>query len=471
MTKRSEQFRYLALTVILSVGAGLIWAVVFGCGLEIIKSIATPGNVREYLVFKRDGTPIIQTYGGNYEVMTFHALDGTPLEITQDDLGYRSPLMESINQRKLVFSPPWSKRIGGLSSDYYGPEAWYIICDDNLQSRGYLVGYNKMAKARVGYIGRNGFRPDEPPRDEQFSLDGQTIAQWGIRALIIYGVDSMGRTDVNYLLSEDGLLRIDAKERTVKNVWKETDLISAAMSYKPQADAGKTLHEELSSRTILLRTPDRVTVLDSSAKEIQTYPLPAELHSGSFTFVPLQDGRALVQKSPHNRQRTELLWIDTAGKVVERKHLDLNSGSQFSKTTHSITGSLIMPSIGIIGGVFVCYPWAPAEADSLGYWAALGKGLHIYWPMLLFLFVICVIPAVACYRRQRKYGLPWTWFWTGFVLFFGLPAYLGYLAHRFWPARLPCPSCDKPTPRDREACFFCKQDFPAPVAKGIEVFT
>ena len=139
-------------------------------------------------------------------------------------------------------------------------------------------------------------------------------------------------------------------------------------------------------------------------------------------------------------------------------------------TVQSVATSFGVPSIGIIAGVFVCHPWGPAESDSLGYWAALGKGLHTYWPMLLVTGAICVVLAMLCYRRQRRYGLPWTWVWVGFVLLFGVPAYLGYLAHRSWPSRLPCPSCGKPVPRNREACFACNHDFPAPPPKGIEVF-
>ena len=90
--------------------------------------------------------------------------------------------------------------------------------------------------------------------------------------------------------------------------------------------------------------------------------------------------------------------------------------------------------------------------------------------------VLCVtaligaVLACFCYRHHRKYGLPWAWLWAAFVLLFGVPAYFGYLAHRSWPTRLPCPHCGKPAPRDRPACFACGQNFPSPAPKGIEVF-
>ena len=98
------------------------------------------------------------------------------------------------------------------------------------------------------------------------------------------------------------------------------------------------------------------------------------------------------------------------------------------------------------------------------------KLLGDWWPGLLTVTVISIVLAIFTYRRQRKYGLAWTWMWTGFVLVFGVPAYFGYLAHRVWPARLACPDCGKLAPRDRPACMHCGHDFPPPRPKGIEVF-
>jgi hypothetical protein len=107
---------------------------------------------------------------------------------------------------------------------------------------------------------------------------------------------------------------------------------------------------------------------------------------------------------------------------------------------------------------------------AMDYSTALWQALQDVRLLLLINGVISVIVAFLCYRRQRKYGLPWTWAWVAFVLLFGLPAYFGYLAHRAWPARLPCPNCGKRVPRDRPACFACGREFPPPALKGIEVF-
>jgi hypothetical protein len=56
------------------------------------------------------------------------------------------------------------------------------------------------------------------------------------------------------------------------------------------------------------------------------------------------------------------------------------------------------------------------------------------------------------------------------VLLFGVLAFVGFLLHRRWPVREPCPACHARSARDREACSECGAAFPAPGLKGIEIF-
>ena len=113
----------------------------------------------------------------------------------------------------------------------------------------------------------------------------------------------------------------------------------------------------------------------------------------------------------------------------------------------------------------------PSADYAVGsYWARLAQALADVWPALLLVVTIGVVLTWLCYRRQRKYGLPWTPVWAALVLLFGLPAYFGYVTHRRWPACLPCPNCGKVVPRDRPACSTCHRDFPAPAPNGTEVF-
>jgi hypothetical protein len=60
--------------------------------------------------------------------------------------------------------------------------------------------------------------------------------------------------------------------------------------------------------------------------------------------------------------------------------------------------------------------------------------------------------------------------WAGFVLLFGVPGCAGFLLHRRWPVREPCPHCQARVARDRDTCAECGMPFPVPVLKGIEIF-
>ena len=85
MTMRGEQFRSLALAILLAIGAGLIWGFAGGWGMSIVNDIVLSGQLHEQLLFLRDGTPVIESYAGrHYESRTFRKLDGTNIEVADD---------------------------------------------------------------------------------------------------------------------------------------------------------------------------------------------------------------------------------------------------------------------------------------------------------------------------------------------------------------------------------------------------
>ena len=132
-----------------------------------------------------------------------------------------------------------------------------------------------------------------------------------------------------------------------------------------------------------------------------------------------------------------------------------------------------MPSPATLAGILAYVPFTgPNPPETLDDYAAALREAWVYhlqasiWTAI----AISVVLAGLCFYRQRKFVLGWTWVWTVFVLLLGLPAFAAYLAHRWWPGRLPCPNCGRLAPRDRPACFACGREFPAPAPKGIEVF-
>ena len=203
---------------------------------------------------------------------------------------------------------------------------------------------------------------------------------------------------------------------------------------------------------------------------------PDELRNCDLQWYQLSDGNALAvvddaEQSNQAHRGCNLFWFTRTGEIVRRERIALKKPAHSFGLKDNITTSFVAPCPGMIAGGIAMDPDAmPGQRESSEYWVSLGEAFSMVWPTLLTTSIASAALAWLCYRRQRQYGLPWTGVWAVFVLFLGVPGYFGYLAHRVWPSRLPCPNCGRLAPRDRPACMHCGQDFPAPAAKGIELF-
>ena len=231
-----------------------------------------------------------------------------------------------------------------------------------------------------------------------------------------------------------------------------------------------------------VRTQDHVLVLDSEGKPASRFAIPAEYREVTFNFHLLSDKAAILQISPltlrhalsENTNAGRLLWIDTAGKIVRRQDFSLRGQWQLFagrllspwQTCYTIPAPVAM-GVAWMG----LQPWLYASwGEEPNFSAALGRSLAESWPALVVGCLFGALMAWLCYRRQRSYGLPWTKTWTTFVFLGGLPGLAAYYVHRPWPAMKSCPNCGRPISCDRDACFSCGHELPAPAPKGIEVF-
>jgi hypothetical protein len=106
------------------------------------------------------------------------------------------------------------------------------------------------------------------------------------------------------------------------------------------------------------------------------------------------------------------------------------------------------------------------------YSTAIRAFLKRFWPSLAALLVISSVLAAVVWLWGGAFGLSRREqaVWTVFVLLFGVPACAGFLLHRRWPAREPCPHCHARSARDRGTCADCSTAFPPPALKGTEIF-
>jgi len=169
--------------------------------------------------------------------------------------------------------------------------------------------------------------------------------------------------------------------------------------------------------------------------------------------------------------RHSFFRFDRRGNIQAEKSVDLPTGSSkhYSREARVIGTEIPVPVVATptvflqVSDSYVNSGQFPNRVS------ALTAVLSDTWPGLLTINLLGVALAYVCYRRQKQFGQPWTSVWVGFVFLFGLPGLVGYLFHRQWPVRLPCPKCNALVPRDRESCFECGEEFPEPAPQGIEV--
>jgi hypothetical protein len=470
METRFGRLQSLLLGIVLAIGAALVWALAVTILTAMVTGLFPSRTIKqgfyERLFVLLDGTPVIESGNNGYltpdhkRIPDSKHIGDLPTLTGSDLFGPECPKQDTL---------AWGHRIVGTWSSGEDKGRWYFVHDATPYGRGYFVGYDDETNLPIGCMGRDGFQRDIPAADQQFIVGGSKM----FRSQAVIGPHE----NTWYLVADDGLMKIDLKARTIKPLWKGSDLISAAIAPKDSTAQQKTSEDTPQALVILLRTPNKVIALNFDGTVHATYVLPAEMQIDNFGFALFPNNQAFIRLSSRDK---ELFWIDTSGKIVRHERVDLrHEDSKFylpwpNRIAHYALMAFVVPSPGGIVGVLICNPWdiynTPWRMRAMDYSTALWQALQDVRLLLAVNSVISVIVAFLCYRRQRKYGLTWTWAWVAFVLLFGLPAYFGYLAHRTWPARLACPNCGKRVPRDRPACFACGREFPPPALKGIEVF-
>jgi hypothetical protein len=461
MTTRTNRLQAMFLAVLLAIGVGLAWGVSAGWVMMIIDNVVMrPRQVSESIAVLSDGTPLIVSTmsQGRQTSITYRTLDGG--QIREFSAGHWlsvAYLWAPAGTTSALTRPSWNSRIIQLFRYERTAEAWYVVHDGNLHGRVYMVGYDMPTKRTIGYVGIHGFRPDAPPQDDQFPVNGARFRNSG------YFDTDRAVDDAKFMLTDEGLVLVDWDNQRVKSVYKDDKLISMTRWREFVADV-----ETPMSQSILVRSSDCVRVLDLAGNVQETFALPAELRNGNLSWAPLGDGKALAWKLGPN---CELFWLDATG-IVKRQKVDLHLQQYEDSDRKKMTlVALIAPVPVVCGAVSAIVPLGSQTTPETGSpWARLAETIANAWPPMLMVFALGVVLAWFSYRRQREYGLSWTPAWVVFVFLFGLPGYIGYRTHRRWPTCLPCPRCGRSASRDRPTCCHCRHDFPAPAANGTEVF-
>jgi len=491
MIRRNPIWQPWFLAVLLAVGFGIVWGgAVFWCAM-FVDQVGQADRIYRTIEVLHDGTPLIRSHSFSdhyYLGFTYETLDGETVVPSKRDAFVPGTVLSCESRRRGPWGDlAWPQRVQLFMDTKDKPIVyWYLIHDGKLNGRSYFVGYDCRSRLCVGYIGRAGFRLTKPSQDDCFPVDGSRARRGG--GHMVGGLDYHWRDRDHvsdsgpagrvarwtvYLISGDQLLKVDLHERTVRVLLESTGLRTVSAVLPAVIDKSKEKSDDL----LALRTDREILILDSDGNQRSRYVIPEQLRHQDFTFYQLGETTAMAHQDRYlgrtATRRYSITCFDGQGTVSQDRSLGLPTYSSWLarlQWTAYVIGAAVPAPVVVTPAALFVIPFTYVDSGEFpDYPSALAQVLRDSWPALVIFNLLGVGLAWVCYRRQRQYGQGWTWVWVGFVFLFGLPGLVGYLFHRNWPARPPCPKCNVPAPRDRESCFECREEFPEPAPKGTEV--
>ena len=525
MSKPQGLLRPLGLALVLALGFAVVFAVAAAWARSIWESLhgavvnervvvrtehQSHGKVTqvtevnaaggsESLVVREDGTPSIERWrydDGNRRV-TYHALDGSAVPGFKENeplshLGFASLTFHGRSRSWfedwLMFPLGGSQRIWRFAEGRTPRNFWYFLDNGARDGRGYFVGYDSQSKRCVGFIGRDGLRPDQPPVEKWFPIDGARLVNGAVFSRTPLRGDAYDEVPVDVgefpfpmwkvdMICGAQLLEVDLRTGSVRTLMESADLMSAGIleTASKSASAGEEPTSFRRREKLAVRTSDRVLLFDGTRKQYAAYVVPREFRGRTIRFYELSAGTALLSADrvlPDWRNREEILWTDASGKVLRRAEVTFGKSDLHHDEIGLRRMSLILPFPVLLA--FLATVTTPLENLASGvvpnYSTALARCLAAGWLPMLIVSLLALALAVYCFRRHRRYYQRASGVWFLFVLLTGVAGLVAYLFHRRWPVLEKCPACGRDVPRDRETCANCGAAFPLPEPKGCEVF-
>jgi hypothetical protein len=494
ISKRSPLAVSLGLALLLALGIGVAWAAVVAFRGSMVDDWLSRDREYRNVQVLFDGTPMVWSYlPGDYSARVWHTLDGK--KIPDEDRamgtlpgGYLPGLRQYWEVPRIL---SWHQRLAILSDYRDRPTYWFFIHSGMWDGSGYFEGFDSKSKLRVGYLGTAGFRDDVPPPDQRFEADGRALACGAAmtgasgQSDIFYGPvvysdvysERLGERAppwASFMVSADRIVRLDVRTGKSEKIMEIPGAYALRLVRRASSPAEEKKRTVWEPRPLLLavRTADRLIIADTSGKELERYAIPEPLRARSTSFYLLNDRTVLAETTRFHEGGdfvADLRWFDSSARVLRQETVVVREASVLGKpAAEKWVMSAVVPVPIVLAGAVVVNAF---QDDSHSAFAdALADSWSEMWLAVLLVAVVAIVLAALCYRRQRRYSLPWTPVWVALVFLTGVPGMLGYLFHRRWPVLEPCPTCEKAAPRDREACAHCRAEFARPAPKGTEVF-
>ena len=462
--------------------AGVILAVyiIIGWSITVLdQRFHRDGGIEEQVVLKNDGTPLVETQIPE-EAVKFRQIDG---KVLSDDeaAGLRDHSLLSAQyllghqpaENEKMSEHDWTYRIVAFNDTRELKTIWYFVHDGESHGRGYFEFYDINRLRRIGFIGVHGFQADEPAEADRIP-----VAYWRLffntafvpQARLSYGEEASVYGDTfhyRYLFADKRIIKVDFRDRSLKPLY-DRELVLDVIAYDPTEEMIRNVRRE--NPKLLIRTNDRVSLIDAQGKEVDSFIIPAEHREGGLEFFRINDTQAAILTSTTKRGHNikDVDWIDRSGKVLRHETISLNNPPPEENLRLISWASVAMMGSPPLAALLAPLAVVKQEKASI---ASYRRGLPIVLPAIgVITLVAAGSGSRVCYRRQRRYAEPWTAAWVAFVFLLGLPGLIGYICHRRWPAMAACTTCRAVVPQDRPQCCRCGTEFSSPQLRGIEIF-
>jgi len=435
----------------LTIGYGVIQFIVAMWAGSILDQIFPSTTPNESIVITNDGEALIQSYALNYSSVQIRRLDGTPVS-------ERAGLGKSFVQpTSYIYLAPneipvnWNSRVTSFY-DFQKPSTyWYFTIVPGHEKTAFFVGFDRLSRRRVGYIGLDGFSQQEPTMNQSFPLPEGGFQ--GLRGVIATGqatgpyepyAESMelqtapmanAGLDVVWILSRGSIYEVQLGARTVRKVLDNHPELRFLVQ-------GLVTRDEKNYLQLLARTTEGLLTIDPKTSETHFAALESAPIGFNETIYQIpKHGRVIVQSDRHPghgiKQQVNVIWMDDDGRMVRQADTEIFRYvpplQQYFDW--SVSASCPIPLVSV-GAAFCAPAFMPPE-PNLTYF---GSCLKLFNDLKLWVMTSVIVGLISgwfCRRRQRDVFGVTNWFWPILVGICGLFGWIGYICVFPLPARLP----------------------------------
>jgi|GEM_PF-4300948 len=418
----------------LALGFGTLVMFVFA-GLSMFKATAL-STPRASAMLSKDGEVMVMhmQMGSRYE-QEYRDLDGNV--ITNPEV-YSAEHYAFYNLKSALtnYGPRhWSQRISAFK---VGNAYWYLVRSATGDDA-YFVGYEKN-RGVTGYLSANGYQTSQPAGDELIQISPASDDAFLTTEWPYVNTGRMYERSTVFLAARDRILKIDLRNRTVKQFADVQDAIAIGLSL---SQTGTTVSEGKSG--LAARDAENIYMFDGEGQQVASVPHAPNKDSHTLAvYTELEDQIAVGATTyKTNKFSQDFYWYEKEGanKLLRTESFDLNNGVE----------------LGLLE-----YVAATVSSPLAAY----------YMPTFWGIASTCILPSLlAVFVWRNEESNQSKVFWALFTFFLGLSGFLGYWFHRKRKETLiSCLQCSVFLPKLSTKCDSCQEPLPFPPRLGTEIF-